>query len=255
MNMRKLLLTAAALVALTAGEGFGADLQRPVMKAPPMSLPVTSWTGCYVAGGGGYGLWNQDTSVSFSGSPVGSEVTSGGRGWFGTVGGGCDLQISGSWVIGVFGDYDFGGIKGDVALPINGTTYWGHEKLTSAWAVGGRIGYLITPSILTYVSVGYTAARFSGADLFFPFAPPSAANLSVPAHTYSGWFLGGGYEYNLSWLPGLFWRTEYRLAEYDRGGRAFLLQSGNPAPGYSVDSKPFVQTIRSELVWRLNWGR
>jgi outer membrane immunogenic protein len=243
MHMRKLLLTTAALVALTAGEGFGADIPRPVMKAPAVQ-PVTSWTGCYVAGGGGYGFWNQDT-FSQTATVTSSEVTSGGRGWFGTVGGGCDLQVSGSWVIGVVGDYDFASIRGDVTVPADGALT-GHERLTSAWAVGGRIGYLITPSILTYVSGGYTEARFSGADLLTGF--------SVPARTYSGWFLGGGYEYNLSWLPGLFWRTEYRLAEYDRGSRA-LLGGGEPVPGFSVNSKPFVQTIRSELVWRLNWGR
>jgi outer membrane immunogenic protein len=250
MHMRKLLVTTAALVALTAGEGYGADLPRSVMKAPA-PLPFTNWTGCYVAGGGGYGFWNQDTSLSSDGTLLGSEVTSGGRGWFGTVGGGCDLQVSGSWVIGVFGDYDFGSIRGDVAPPL--TAFFGHEKLTSAWAVGGRIGYLITPSILTYVSAGYTEARFSGADLFNPSVSPTSTGFSVPARTYSGWFLGGGYEYNLSWLPGLFWRTEYRLAEYDRRSRDFLT-SGLPS-GFIVDSKPFVQTIRSELVWRLNWGR
>src|SRR5215831_12629429 len=131
--MRKLFIATAALVALTASEGFGADLPRPVMKAPPAALPVTSWSGCYVAGGGGYGLWNQKasaTDASDNGFPIGSEVTSGGRGWFGTVGGGCDLQVSGSWVIGVFGDYDFGGIRGDVPF----FALIGHEKLTSAWA-------------------------------------------------------------------------------------------------------------------------
>jgi outer membrane immunogenic protein len=252
--MRKLFLTTTALVALMASEGFGADLPRSVVKAPPAALAVTNWTGCYVAGGAGYGFWNQKTSFSIDGKLEGSELTSGGRGWFGTVGGGCDLQVSGNWVIGVFGDHDFGGIRGDVAIPFGSSTLRGHEKLTSAWAVGGRIGYLITPSILTYVSGGYTEARFSGADLFYPTLPPTAANLGVPAHTYSGWFLGGGYEYNLSWLPGLFWRTEYRLAEYGRGSRA-LLEVGSPAQGFSVDSKPFVQTIRSELVWRFNSGR
>ena len=155
-DMRKLLLTTAALVALTAGQGFGAEISRPVLKAPPAPMAYANWSGCYVAGGGGYGFWNQDTSVSVSGVPVASEVTTGGRGWFGTVGGGCDVQVSGSWVIGVFGDYDFGGIKGDVAVPFGPTTFWGNEKLTSAWAVGGRVGYLITPSIMTFVSAGYT---------------------------------------------------------------------------------------------------
>jgi outer membrane immunogenic protein len=138
-----------------------------------------------------------------------------------------------------------------VVLPLLG--FIGHEKLTSAWAVGGRIGYLITPSILTYVSAGYTEARSSGADLFVRSVSPTPTGFSVPAQTYSGWFLGGGYEYNLGWLPGLFWRTEYRLAEYDRRSRV-LLQDGAPTE-VSVDSKPFVQTIRSELVWRFNWSR
>lgn len=63
MHMRKLLLTTAALVALTAGQGFGADLQRPVMKVPPAPLPVASWTGCYVGAGGGYGMANVKLSA------------------------------------------------------------------------------------------------------------------------------------------------------------------------------------------------
>jgi outer membrane immunogenic protein len=48
MHMRKLLLMTAALVALTAGEGFGADLQRPIMKAPIAVAP--SWAGFYIGG-------------------------------------------------------------------------------------------------------------------------------------------------------------------------------------------------------------
>jgi outer membrane immunogenic protein len=110
------------------------------------------------------------------------------------------------------------------------------------------------PSILTYVSGGYTEARFSGADLFFPTVPPVNSGLSVAARTFSGWFVGSGYEYNLNWLPGLFWRTEYRLAEYDRGSSAILPPSSLTV-GTRVDSKPFVQTVRSELVWRFSWGR
>jgi outer membrane immunogenic protein len=251
--MRKLLLTTAALLALTAGEGFGADISRPVMKAPPAPLPVSSWSGCYVAGGGGYGFWNQKTSVGSDAVAGGSELTAGGRGGFGTVGGGCDLQVSGTWVIGAFGDYDFGGIRGDVAVPFDAGTFSGHEKLRSAWAVGGRVGYLITPSILTYVSGGYTQARISGADLFVPSAPLITGS-NIAAQTSSGWFLGSGYEYNIGWLPGLFWRTEYRLAEYDRHMSATILEVIVPV-SIGVDSKQFVQTIRSELVWRFNWSR
>ena len=41
--------------------------------------------------------------------------STGGKGWFGTVQGGCDYQFkTGSWaiVVGAFGDYDFADIKG-----------------------------------------------------------------------------------------------------------------------------------------------
>jgi hypothetical protein len=34
------------------------------------------------------------------------------------------------------------------------------------------------------------------------------AGIYVPAHTYTGWFLGAGYEYALGLMPGLFWKTE-----------------------------------------------
>ena len=51
--------------------------------------------------------------------PVRTQITdtfsTGGKGWFGTVQGGCDYQFNtGSWaiVVGAFGDYDFADIKG-----------------------------------------------------------------------------------------------------------------------------------------------
>ena len=61
--MKKLTLAAAALVALT-GSAIAADLPR---KAPaavaPAPLPVATWTGCYLTGGVGYGMWNQDNQA------------------------------------------------------------------------------------------------------------------------------------------------------------------------------------------------
>jgi outer membrane immunogenic protein len=57
----------------------------------------------------------------------------------------------------------------------------------------------------------------------------------------------------LGWLPGLFWRTEYRFASYDNERLLVRTPSGAPTD-FSVNSEKFVQTIRSELVWRFNWG-
>jgi outer membrane immunogenic protein len=249
--MKRLLLTVATVVAMAA-PALAADMRAPVMKAPPIG-PIMSWTGCYLEGGGGYGMWDQNVTSFNSNVQTDSRVNNGGRGWFGTVGGGCDLQVSGSWVIGIFGDYDFSDIHGDASVPLSGVSYAGQEKMRSAWSVGGRIGYLITPSVLTYFSGGFTEARFGSFNLTLTTA--TTPSFTIGSHTYSGWFLGGGYEYNLGWLPGLFWKTEYRFAQYETDSLPLTVYSTGAATTRSIDSTKYVQTIRSELVWRFNWGR
>src|SRR5215813_5222339 len=226
--MQRWLLGTAAALAM-AGPATAADLRpSPVVKAPPAPPPVVyNWTGCYVGGGGGYGFYNGDAfATNDNGVALSSNVTNGGQGWFGTAGGGCDVQFGSRWVLGAFGDYDFTDLKGDVAIP--GTTLVGREKQDSAWSVGGRLGYTLAPTILTYVNGGYTQARFNGFDLNSQIngAP---AGLNVGAHTYSGWFVGSGFEYNLGFMPGLFWRTEYRYAQYGRDTLPVLDNGGGLA--------------------------
>lgn len=253
--MKKVLLS-IALTAGLAGSAGAADL--PTKARPMMPEPVaTSWTGCYLGAGGGYGMFNQEHltldpfGVPFTGQA--GSVTTGGRGWFGTVQAGCDYQFAGRWVVGAFGDWDFGSIKGNLSPATTGNTFVGEEKLKSSWAAGGRLGYLVFPQLLTYVSGGYTQARFDGVS-FASVAPGTA--LSMDAQTYKGWFIGSGVEYALDFLPGLFWKTEYRYATYGGERPALTIASAFAAPrlvGYE-DSKKYVQTIRSELVWRFNFG-
>src|ERR1700704_4764022 len=239
--MKRILFSVATGVAMVA-PALAADLRAPVMKAPPM--PMTSWTGCYLEGGGGYGLWGQNVTSFNSNVQSDTRVNNGGRGWFGTVGAGCDLQVTGSWVIGIFGDYDFSDIHGHASVPLSGASYAGNEKMRSAWSVGGRIGYLITPSVLTYFSGGFTEARFGKLDLTLTTA--TTPSFTIGSHTYTGWFLGGGYEYNLNWLPGLFWKTEYRFAQSQTDSLPLTVYSTGAATTRSIDSQKFVQTIRSE---------
>jgi outer membrane immunogenic protein len=243
--MRKLMLATTSLLALAMGSAVdAADLAKPLLKAPPPP-PPSNWTGCYLGAGGGYGMWNQDTFGVVNGATITATQTGGGRGGFATVQVGCDYQFANSWLIGAFADWDSSSIKGTPNLPFG---LVGEEKLTWSWAAGGRIGYLVTPQLLTYVSAGYTEARF---DQVLPQVP---SGLFLPAHTYQGWFLGSGYEYALSWLPGLFWKTEYRYADY-RSDRIpeLIIPTGVPS-GTSIDSHKFVQTVRTELVWRFNWN-
>jgi outer membrane immunogenic protein len=241
--MKKLLIASIATVALSASSAFAADMGTPYYKAPPP--PAVTWTGCYINGGVGYGMWNDDQSVSATGLSA-ATVTDGGRGWLGRVGGGCDYQLSGglsNWVIGAFGDYDFENIHGWSSLGATGDT--GNQKQNGAWAAGGRLGYLVTPKLLAYTDGGYTEAHFDGTSF--------TGGLTTPSHTYDGWFIGGGTEYALdfSWLPihGLFWRSEYRYSSFDK---ASLPIAGGPA-GATLNSTKYEQTITSSLVWRFNW--
>jgi outer membrane immunogenic protein len=68
------------------GAAIAADLPRKAPAAVPAPLPVATWTGCYLTGGVGYGMWNQDNETfAAPGVPFDAEHTDGGRGWLGRV--------------------------------------------------------------------------------------------------------------------------------------------------------------------------
>jgi outer membrane immunogenic protein len=225
------------------------DERRPMPVKAPVPAPVAAvynWSGCYVGAGSGYGMWNQESQYIASVGPAGASNDNGGRGWFGTVQVGCDYQLGSNIVIGAAADYDFGGIKGDMSVPIQ--VWVGEEKLKSSWAAGGRAGWLPFQQLLVFVSGGYSEARFGQVN-FVSATSGEPVNVSLARHTYSGWFLGTGYEYGIGWLPiqGLFWKTEYRFADY--GSDTVRLTIGD-----SLDLHKRVHTVRSELVWRFNFG-
>ena len=87
---------------------------------------------------------------------------------------------------------------------------------------------------------------------------PELVGLPQPWHTdgrtYKGWFLGAGDEYGLSFLPGLFWKTEYRFSRFHIETNDYRDNVTNLSIGNSDDSRKWVHTVRSELVYRFNWG-
>ena len=259
--MKKLVIALTAAAAF-AGPALAADMApRAYVKAAPPSVAVASWTGCYIAGGGGYGLWNQENTAYIDGPPrvqLTQTETTGGRGYFGTVGAGCDYQVPvGGWnfVVGAFGDYDFSSLKGKLVPPGSAGLIVGDEKLSSTWSVGGRVGLLVTPSLLTYFSAGYTESTFDRVNFVTnvaPFGLPSGFYMGN--QTYKGYFLGAGDEYALSFLPGLFWKTEYRFSDLDTRTNPIRFTATGLPVGTSEDSHKYVHTVRSELVYRFNWG-
>jgi outer membrane immunogenic protein len=260
--MKKLLLSSLTGAVLAMGSSaFAADLGMP-LKAPAMPPPAVSWTGCYLDGGVGYGMYNTDSNseITTTLTPIGAQVTNGGRGWLGRLGGGCDYQFGvgslGNFVVGAFADYDFMSLSGTFSDPSGPVT--GSESERDAWYAGGRLGYLVTPSLLTYVDGGYTQTNFSSINFLTPLAHPVSVGLALSGHTYDGWFIGGGTEYalNMSWMPirGLFWRTEYRFAEYQSADVPISVTATGTPFGVSEHVSPYVQTVTSGLVWRFNFG-
>jgi outer membrane immunogenic protein len=261
--MKKLLLS-MAITAGFAGSALAADMapRTPIYKAPP---PVVhSWTGCYIAAGGGYGMYNVDHSQRQTTTGTGLTIneTSGGRGWLATGQVGCDYQFNDRWVVGVFGDFDWTNTRGDYATSIAGTSIplVGTLKQTWAWGAGARVGYLVTPSLLTYFNGGFTQAHFDAVNL----TSLAGANsgIQLDAQTFNGFFIGSGAEYAIDFLPGLFWKSEARAAYYQRkdvslncvtavGACTFV---GNNAFGVTESRQPTIYSVRSELVYRFNWG-
>jgi outer membrane immunogenic protein len=273
LTMKKFLLALTAVAAFT-GSAAAADLAaRPYTKAPAPVAYAPSWTGFYVFGGGGGGLWNADSNVNSTGvvgsfgafGAAGTALTRdqrlGGSGWFGTVGAGYDWQFS-KWVAGVFADGQFGDIRGSLSDPFFGTE--GREKLRTSYAAGVRLGYLVAPNVLSYVNAGYTGSEWSGTtQTFLVTALGSAAVTSTPSFRRDGWFIGSGVENSFDIFgisaPGWFMKTEYRSSFYDRISLPETFVPGNLVGGVGLSGtaatfKPWVQTISTSLVYRFNWS-
>ena len=248
--MKRISLATAAFFAFAAiGSAGAADLPpAPAYNAPVATPPPTyNWTGCYLGAGGGFGMWNQD--ITAIGAIPAS--TAGGRGYFGQGQVGCDYQfnpgfLNANIVVGVFGDGDLGSMKSHTDIDIGGLT--GQEKETSTWAVGGRIGLLVTPRFLPYTSVGYTQAHFDQVNLGGPGGPGF-----INSQTYNGYFIGTGFEYAFDFLPGLFLKNEYRFSSYNSATLPIVATGGGTIA--TLTSSKYIQTFSTELVYRFNWFR
>ena len=116
-----------------------------------------SWTGFYIFGGGGGGIWdaNNNIKATGTGAPLSINQKQGGDGYFGTVGAGYDWQFGGSWVFGILADGQFGSLQGSmVDQTFPGGALTGTAKLRDTYAAGARLGYLVAPNVLSYVNAG-----------------------------------------------------------------------------------------------------
>jgi outer membrane immunogenic protein len=211
--MSRLVLGLLASVALV-GTAVAADLpQRPVYKAEPvMMAPPPTWTGCYVGGniGGAFG----DASVS----TAGGEVSGNGSGFAGGGQIGCDYQM-GAWLIGIRDLFDGTSLNSSRTLfdpsfatgsgTINSKVRW-FDALT------GRVGYLVTPTVLFYGQGGAAWAQYS----LTAFNGLGAEVGSISGNSRTGWTAGFGFE----WMFVPHWSvfTEYNFVGFGTRSSSFL---------------------------------
>jgi outer membrane immunogenic protein len=249
--MKNLVQASATLAAIAvAGSAQAADLAAasPLSKAPVSS----SWTGFYAGLGLGFRATENDltsTSLLFDGVPVdlsGSIVTQpfNGIGFRANPYAGYNWQFAPQWVAGIEGDIGFGDqtttLAGFRSSPVFGSSTFAADSLAvkTTWdaSLRGRIGYLLTPSTLTYATGGVAWQHDEATSTCVTLicsgngvAPAVVTNST----TRAGWTIGGGIETVLwgNWLA----RAEYRFADY--GTAPFTMtRTATAGPALTVDN-------------------
>jgi len=164
--MNKIVIVALALGSLGSASAFAADM--PV-KAPPAPI-VDPWTGFYVGVNGGYswGTWNS-TSLALIFPPNFNQTFSPHiHGWDGGIQAGYNWRINNTWLAGLEGDVQWSDerarsitgeslVIGDFRTTITSAAGW---KISWFDTFRGRLGALIDPTTLIYVTGGAALGRF-----------------------------------------------------------------------------------------------
>ena len=226
------IFTSALLASTVAGSAFAADLpsrRAPVVVAP---APIMTWTGFYAGLNAGYGWSNTNRANTYLGPenvpafeallapgavpsslPVGNggSVVGGGQiGW--------NYQFSPAFVAGIEADLQVigGGSRNSAYTGAFATFLFTTVASTNQGGlfgtVRGRLGYLVTPSLLFYGTGGVAIGRNTVAlglsgPAPFSFVTPSAGG------TQAGWTAGAGVE----WMFAQNWSAKLEYLRYDLG--------------------------------------
>jgi outer membrane immunogenic protein len=222
--MKRLILGVAAALGLSAGQAAADGLPSKGHVRAPVTEAGPNWNGFYVGVGIGAGAVVHDVDVRVGDRDKPKEELFsldgiGGEGIFGSVTLGYDRVIRPGWVAGVFTDVDFSGISSDVAGADIDHDY--------SWSVGGRLGFLTSPSTLVYGTAGYTRAEFDVSGL--------------GSETFDGYFVGAGIETFLrdNWTL----KLEYRYSDF---GSETVFDVGF----LSVELDPSIHTARLVLSYK-----
>ncbi|CAN7309430.1 outer membrane beta-barrel protein [Bradyrhizobium sp. LjRoot220] len=257
--MKKLLIAAAAVVALSA-PAVAADMAPRYVKAPAPAPVVYNWTGCYIGGniGGGWERTRQTRTGQQTaagvftalpadfGSSDGSDFVGGGQI-------GCDYQFANNWVIGIQGMYDYARIDSTHVIPAFFPLFNSNVRVKDMYTVTGRLGYLFTPQLLGYVKGG---GAWTSVDYVINGTFPVAFNAeNAFGVNRSGWTVGGG----LEWMFAPGWSVFGEFNYMDFGTKTSVYAIGRDAvPGPFgtdvVSSKLEVTQFLAGVNYKFNFG-
>jgi outer membrane immunogenic protein len=211
--MKKLLWGCAALAVIMAGPVTAADMNAPVYTKAPIMAPAYSWTGLYIGvnAGGAWGDSEVATSTVFS--PIGYFATSSvpaiataGAQTVDTTGFTGGGQIGYNWqtgnvVAGVEADFEYLGLRGSVTsgavYPCCAPTAFSiNQSVKTDWLATfrARLGFLVTPATLVYVTGGGAVTNLNANFVFTDTFATAAESASFDS-TKLGWTVGGGFEW------------------------------------------------------------
>ncbi len=205
--------------------------------ALPNLAAASDWTQAYIAIGigadavtgeivGADGFGNSVTADGLGGGDIGLSLRVG-----------ADYQINNWLVFGVFANFDWSNIETTASITDGVDTASAKlMKLNYAWALGGRAGVVVAPSLMVYGLLGYTRV-----DLDDPSVTFGGTTLSLDLPSYGGIVLGGGFEHKLTNNVSL--TGEYRQSRFD----AETLFS---TAGFTVTGEPTLHVGRIGVAYR-----
>jgi outer membrane immunogenic protein len=257
LTMKKLLLSTAALAALTVS-AVAADLPaRVATPAPaPVYVPISDWTGFYLGIVGGYAFGK----TSFT--PTG-ELTDLPKQHFqhdgGLVGGqvGFNYQFVNRFVVGGVADWSWASIKGSVCVESTSggcdgspDDSFAHGKVNWLATFRGNVGYAVSNDFLLYISGGLAVA---GTQARITQIFSGAPDITDKA-TLAGWTAGAGIKWKFArtWSIG----AEYLYVDLGRHGYTFTNSSIpiDASDGITADVRTHLHVIRGSLSYEFGAG-
>jgi outer membrane immunogenic protein len=256
MSAVKVLVT-AAFAAIAATSAFAADM---AVKAPRPVVEIWTWDKWYVGLNGGYSWGRSDTDGTFYNNNTGVQLSPTQYTRLNLDGGVFGGQIgknwqNGQWVFGLEADGQWSGEKGSALFtcvtPAQGgacnpltfgpgfgvsptTTF--NQEISWFATFRGRVGGLLTPTALLYVTGGLAVAGINTNGVISAFTPAGAPTAVAWSNeiTNWGWVVGAGLEARLggNWTG----KIEGLYLDLGRVSGAPVLLTSNPPLRFNYSS-------------------